>query len=474
MLVTDINMPFLDGPGLIRAIREKNGDLPVVVLSGYDDFHYVHDALLAGASEYLLKPLDPRKILAVVLKSIQSVRDIARERGESDRFRTRVAEAESILNDRRMSALLQPDGFGEWEAGVGPGAAIPGFEPCWLLLVNSGCPEISFAREVLRSCFGSRAFLIFNNAYSPGEFIVLFGARQSGRDATCNNVLAKLGQGHAVRIGISRRLDSPGDIQKAYAEALSAIRSKPASIGSVRVSIEDVDASSVSVRVTATIESELSLALRSCDRAQASDIIRNRIGLTPEKMEAWSWYELKDTVDRVLRIVMQSCLLPGTFSDGRIALENTVDMIQIAIDFRDSSRVAELLDDLVGALIDRQPATAGGDSMRGVVRLVRLHVEEHYFEDLSLASLSDLFHVESTYLSRSFKQETGENLIVYITKCRIGKATEHIGSGDLSFANVASLVGYDDYAYFNRVFRKVTGMSPSEYREYARAEGRRK
>ena len=104
----------------------------------------------------------------------------------------------------------------------------------------------------------------------------------------------------------------------------------------------------------------------------------------------------------------------------------------------------------------------------GGVKETVMHVKEfidiNFAEDLSLSSLSKQFHVDDSYLSKMFKQITGENLMLYISRKRVEHATELINRGDLSLTEIASLVGYGDYAYFNRVFRKITGKSPREYK----------
>ena len=87
-----------------------------------------------------------------------------------------------------------------------------------------------------------------------------------------------------------------------------------------------------------------------------------------------------------------------------------------------------------------------------------------YYEPLTLSSLAQKYIVESSYLSRCFKQETGESLTTYLTNRRIQKATEHIQENNVGLTEIAFLVGYDDYTYFSRVFRKVVGVSPRDYR----------
>ena len=85
---------------------------------------------------------------------------------------------------------------------------------------------------------------------------------------------------------------------------------------------------------------------------------------------------------------------------------------------------------------------------------------------ISLTSLSTLFSVERSYLSKAFKQVTGCNLMLAIAKKRIEKAAEYIRQRDLSLTEIGYLVGYEEYAYFNRVFHKIMGVSPSEFKAH--------
>lgn len=72
--------------------------------------------------------------------------------------------------------------------------------------------------------------------------------------------------------------------------------------------------------------------------------------------------------------------------------------------------------------------------------------------------------MESSYFSRLFKQETGKNLMMYIAEKRIEKAIEYMKDENVNLTEIAFLIGYDDYTYFNKVFKKITGKSPRDYR----------
>lgn len=111
------------------------------------------------------------------------------------------------------------------------------------------------------------------------------------------------------------------------------------------------------------------------------------------------------------------------------------------------------------------------DTTRQIVRQAAAYIDENYCEDLNLSVLAERFNVESSYFSRIFRQEMGENLIFYITRKRIEKAQSLIAASDANLTEIAFLVGYNDYSYFNRVFKKNTGMSPREYRNSVSGEG---
>ena len=96
--------------------------------------------------------------------------------------------------------------------------------------------------------------------------------------------------------------------------------------------------------------------------------------------------------------------------------------------------------------------------------MITSYLKDHYMEDISLGKLAGIFGYSPSYLSKMFSQEMGESLILYITNKRIEKAKEYMKNSEISLADVAFMVGYDDYTYFSRVFKKSTGMNPRNYR----------
>jgi two-component system response regulator YesN len=104
-----------------------------------------------------------------------------------------------------------------------------------------------------------------------------------------------------------------------------------------------------------------------------------------------------------------------------------------------------------------------------VVETVKAYIHRHYTEEMELNRLAEEVFLTPSYLSKLFKTETGETLTDYHISVRIERAKELLKESlFLKTYEVGEKVGYFDPAYFNKIFKKVVGCTPKEYRERAR------
>lgn len=104
------------------------------------------------------------------------------------------------------------------------------------------------------------------------------------------------------------------------------------------------------------------------------------------------------------------------------------------------------------------------DRERNVELEVKKYIQEHMVDNITVSSIAGELHFNPQYLMRAFKSKTDMSIVEYITKARLDTAKKILKDTGLPIKTVANMVGYDDYAYFTRVFRKELGMSPSQYR----------
>jgi len=112
------------------------------------------------------------------------------------------------------------------------------------------------------------------------------------------------------------------------------------------------------------------------------------------------------------------------------------------------------------------------DSLQGSHRFIsmRQYVEEHYLEPLTLKDLAEKYHYHFTYVSELFRKNLGQSFIGYVTLLRMKKAKALLKKTDLSVTEVAAASGYEDSSHFSKTFKKMTGVSPSDYKSLDNAK----
>ena len=114
----------------------------------------------------------------------------------------------------------------------------------------------------------------------------------------------------------------------------------------------------------------------------------------------------------------------------------------------------------------REYGTENNSQQNELCAQVEAYIYTHYQQDLTIEQLGKLFFVSPYHLAHVFKQHTGYTLKQYILRRRIGEAQDRLSCSSDSITQIAREVGFEDSAYFSRIFTKYVGMSPKFYREY--------
>lgn len=95
---------------------------------------------------------------------------------------------------------------------------------------------------------------------------------------------------------------------------------------------------------------------------------------------------------------------------------------------------------------------------------IREYLETHYMEDICLQDAAEQLHYSDAYFCKFFKQNFDKSFIVYLSELRIEKAKELLADITVNVKDIGQKVGYRDSSYFTKVFKRFTGVTPSEYR----------
>ncbi len=100
-----------------------------------------------------------------------------------------------------------------------------------------------------------------------------------------------------------------------------------------------------------------------------------------------------------------------------------------------------------------------------IVDLAKEYVEEHYYENLMLMDVAQKAGISPGYLSTLFQKQLSKGFVDYLNEIRIEHACTYLQQNYLKTYEIAYKVGFKDEKYFSKVFKKIKGMSPSEYRK---------
>lgn len=153
------------------------------------------------------------------------------------------------------------------------------------------------------------------------------------------------------------------------------------------------------------------------------------------------------------------------FKSGVMVMESLTGYIVRAADCSDNDE----FDSLVFQIFDLvSHASYNGERRRVTCRLraerVKRYIEHHFAENLTLADLAKSVGVNPYTCLRQFSASQGETPFAYITRCRVDKAKRLLKSKKLAIEEIANQSGFTTHSYFCRTFKRITGLSPTEFR----------
>ncbi len=146
--------------------------------------------------------------------------------------------------------------------------------------------------------------------------------------------------------------------------------------------------------------------------------------------------------------------------DCLLAIAGTEDYIR---DMRINEKLTGLLTLLMAESWHPEAGSHIGGKKKSL-QYVKTYLEEHYREKITLDRLAGQFYLNKFYLARTFKEQFGATVLGYLEQVRITRAKQLLRFSDLTAEAVGQEVGIGEPGYFCRVFKKVEGISPGEYR----------
>ncbi|WP_026660464.1 response regulator transcription factor [Butyrivibrio sp. AC2005] len=472
IVITDINMPFLSGLELLNKIHTDFPDIITLAVSGYDDFKKVKGVFMSGGIDYLLKPVSREQLAASLSKALKTLEERKAENAEKEDSRLRENYVSSFLEDDEFSSLLNGKLFRPTKEFHIPSTKV--FSELSTILVKFHDVEIlkqSYDKDVLRMSYDLKAklrelidnesIIVFNYTDKVNEFIIELNATPPRLKLIADRIIEAFPvekQG-PVTVVIHDRASSLDDIATVYREMIAELVTRPfGRKHSIVMCRGNKKISEVQDKYTNRLESLISGHLSNHEIRQAQNAIMETAGLRKCDSTGWSLFEVTQFTTRVINTIADlECE-----SDVR-SLEEVQDAINYGLRSLNKEIILDNID--LALSIASGVESFEDNSINRQVESVHDYIEKHYMERLSLSDLAEMFFVEPSYLSRKFSQKYNETITAFITRCRMNQAKKLMEDEDIKLEVISFEVGYDDYNYFSRVFRRFEGISPTEYRK---------
>lgn len=480
ILITDINMPGLSGVDLLEQLAGSHTDMVMLVISGYDTFSYVKRTMRSGAINYLLKPINKIELISAVSEALEILHDRQVKTEEEARQREQSLWTSSLLQDRELSYLLNSQLNTPPTLSMNIPLNVAGYSVILMKIhdmthimeeYHQDINKLSYAvKSRLRTLPDMESAIIFNHFSHSNEFILLADRKEECSIEAAHrymDLLASLTRS-PVTIVLSAQSYALDHVRNGYLSAVSLLsrRQYVQQSAILPPDFPERQPDDDTLQWTEEAAHHLTIYLTNGNQKMVEKTLLEKTGLQAAQSRQVS----TGAVNRLIN-QMNHVLLAWHFQSAApdAAATYLAEEVARSVETLDLGKLCARENELIDAVVSKSPVEQT-NFMRDIVRQVRKDIDAHYYKPLTLTSLAEKYYVERSYLSRCFKQETGENLMPYLTRQRIEQAMAQIKEGKAGLTEISCLVGYDDYAYFSRVFKKVAGISPREYKDRCLAE----
>ncbi|MBD2871030.1 response regulator [Paenibacillus arenilitoris] len=458
LIVIDIRMPRMDGLQAIREIRKTDRDCQFLILSGYADFAYAKQAIEMDVSGYVLKPIDVEELREELLR-IRAKLDQLSGRAKLSEFHADALREELILK----LIAADPADAQQLECELVPLTSFAGKSKQILLVeaedfsqAGPGYLESIKMRWLEAAESEGLGYGFLTGMYTG--FLLKEDLNRQGAKSKWTRLLqdaCEPGRGFTAAAG--RIVYDLADIRQSYEGALGLLKDRfLLDEGQIHLATEHV----------------------------LSHLVAETNGHAPPDLEAFAtklFYMLDlGRCEGVAETLKEAGKALAAYNSSETAIKTSLaQVLSVAlsklaalhpsINIQDyAPLLAELYqhthyDKLMHAAHSQLAELArrlGGDGSLPVVKQVMDFIQRHYYENLKLETMAEMYNYNKGYLGRMFKQHTGDSFHTFLDKVRIQQASRLLREGNKVY-EVSELVGYPNVGYFHSKFKKYVGASPS-------------
>jgi two-component system response regulator YesN len=502
IVLTDIRMPGIDGLQLLEMIHESWPKCKVIFLTGYNEFDYVYTAIKFPGVSYLLKTEGYGKIIDAVEKAVHEIESSMKNDELIQKAKEQLGTMTELLRRDYLNNILKGE-FSKKEIGQKQfnelGISLNSEESVIILigkvdgsggngLYSENTTKQHSIKLIVEQYISTHAeftYLIFDNSILvwfiqplKDKFISSESSEEIWKKLLTftkgNLELVQVACKEALDISISFVIDdSPVKWTEVadHFDMLKMLQNYRISSGSgMLITNKNIADSDLPKLITKNQES---LHIR-----------QRKLEVLSLYLDSGNGHEFTNTIDELTSNLLSVDTIHDTYAQeiyysiaiillSYINKWNLTEKIPFKIglyklmainEHASFKNAVEYLKKLSCVLFDMQSSEEEKRAQSTISKVLN-YINDNISEDLSLVKLADLVYFNPSYLSRLFKSVVGENLSDYIYEVKIRKSKELLENTQLKIHEIAASMGYYSTTNFIRFFKKLTNITPQDYRD---------
>lgn len=479
ILITDIKMPFMNGLELCHVVRAKFPQIKIIILSGHGEFDYARKALSLGVEEYCLKPISASDLVGL----LRAVGDkIDKERSEKEQLaglmRRELEKAgnsrHKLLSDLCGGMLSAPEAIQTAESLSVPLVArwyavtiidLRPAEPSTGEMDVEGAADWTDLLEHIRKECDHRQMLQYPASRTKKVCIV-----KGDTESAIKKLLEPFRRVQAIleepacrfplSLGIGSGHERIQGIHLSFLEAEESLHWLRLTRQN-RQNLLEATRSSIQHNILLDRQAFIRFLKIGTSRQLSSFIPEFAAVLQSIDWDAslTGYYILNDLTLEVFKVAEESIRGPGDSGQSLRSFQGRIEAVD-----RWEEACAYLTHLVEQFWLWRARST---DRYADLLHRVKDYIAANYDKGyISLQHAAEHVSMSPSHLSKIFSQETGQTFIEFLTETRIRRAMELLQSTQCKTYEIACQVGYSDAHYFSNLFKRVTGMTTTEFRKH--------
>ncbi len=474
LVVTDIAMPLMDGIQLIREIRKRYKGTHIIVLSCHDDFSSVKEAMKEGADEYVLKnTLDEDSLYSVLENaSLQMQSKVPTETDEIMQLKPVSDENRLMYFNQVIAGMLSET---EREAARKKAGIHGEYQNSGVIVIKDlqykltddpfeGPMQEQNCRDFAKKMQEGLQTLLPEDAvereivYLGGGifccFIDLSGISKSSEMhqnitsavSACYRLVREAENRYAI--GVSEVCIGSEALRQGYQQARQAVKQ----------CFYETDKIAYYENGKGVSEDLPTEAEQFMNRIDTIRVRNDRQEFEKQAKKVISAFRKARTEERTVVQWIENIAAESNADRRKLPQVVSIDDAEAALSYIEK-HILRLKSD--GADMENKHISQP-------VRVAAEYIQKHFKEPIGLSDAAEAAGVNTTYLSYIFGQEMGVGFSAYILELRMDHARRLLSETTLKMREVAEESGFHDYHYFSKVFKKMNGVSPADYRKGSR------